>query len=120
MTLPLMAVGAIGVVSVAAHWIGPQLRQVVDAFAAGDLAAAIAGNAELLDSFDFESTDEFPNPLPAKAMLRALGPARRPVPPAHGRVHPRARHPGAEDPGRRRATCGHGRPAWLTAATSRR
>jgi len=37
MTLPLMAVGALGVISVAAHWIGPQLRKVVDAFAAGDL-----------------------------------------------------------------------------------
>jgi 4-hydroxy-tetrahydrodipicolinate synthase len=73
MTLPLLAVGAVGVVSVAAHWIGPQLRRVVDAFLAGDLASAIAGNAELLDSFDFESTEEFPNPLPAKAMLRALG-----------------------------------------------
>ena len=73
MTLPLMSVGAVGVVSVASHWIGPQFRQVVDAFAAGDLATAIAGNAELLDSFDFESSDEFPNPLPAKAMLRALG-----------------------------------------------
>ncbi len=73
MTLPLMAVGAIGVISVAAHWVGPQLRRVVDAFAAGDLDTAITGNAELLDSFDFESTDEFPNPLPAKAMLRALG-----------------------------------------------
>jgi 4-hydroxy-tetrahydrodipicolinate synthase len=73
MTLPLMAVGAVGVISVAAHWVAPQLRQVVDAFVAGDLATAIAGNAELLDSFDFESTDEFPNPLPAKAMLRALG-----------------------------------------------
>ena len=73
MTLPLMAVGAVGVVSVAAHWVGPQLGQVVDSFIAGDLAAAIAGNAELLDSFDFESTEEFPNPLPAKAVLRALG-----------------------------------------------
>ncbi len=73
MTLPLMSVGAVGVISVAAHWVGPQLRKVVDAFLAGDLAAAIAGNAELLDSFDFESSPEFPNPLPAKAMLRALG-----------------------------------------------
>jgi 4-hydroxy-tetrahydrodipicolinate synthase len=73
MTLPLLAIGAVGVVSVAAHWVGPQLRRVVDAFLAGDLAAAIAGQAELLDSFDFESTPEFPNPLPAKAMLRALG-----------------------------------------------
>ena len=73
MTLPFLAVGAVGVVSVAAHWVAPQFRRAVDAFLAGDLAAAIAGNAELLDSFDFESTPEFPNPLPAKAVMRALG-----------------------------------------------
>jgi 4-hydroxy-tetrahydrodipicolinate synthase len=73
MTLPFLAVGAVGVVSVAAHWIGPQFRRVVDAFLAGDRDSAIAGNAELLDSFDFESTPEFPNPLPAKAVMRALG-----------------------------------------------
>jgi 4-hydroxy-tetrahydrodipicolinate synthase len=73
MTLPLLAVGAVGVISVAAHWVGPQFRAVVDAFLAGDVAGAIAGNAELLDSFDFESSAEFPNPLPAKAALRALG-----------------------------------------------
>jgi 4-hydroxy-tetrahydrodipicolinate synthase len=46
---------------------------VVDAFLSGDLAAAIAGHAELLDSFDFEGSDEYPNPLPAKAVCRALG-----------------------------------------------
>jgi 4-hydroxy-tetrahydrodipicolinate synthase len=73
MTLPLLAVGAIGVISVAAHWIAPQFRAVVDAFLRGDLATAIAGNAELLDSFDFESTPNYPNPLPAKAMCRAMG-----------------------------------------------
>ena len=73
MTLPLLAVGAIGVISVAAHWVGPQFRRVVDAFLAGDLATAVTGNAELLDSFDFESSAEFPNPLPTKAILRALG-----------------------------------------------
>jgi 4-hydroxy-tetrahydrodipicolinate synthase len=73
MTLPLLAVGAVGIISVAAHWIGPQFRAVVDAFLRGDLVAAIAGNAELLDSFDFESTEDYPNPLPTKAVLRALG-----------------------------------------------
>jgi 4-hydroxy-tetrahydrodipicolinate synthase len=73
MTLPFLSVGAVGLVSVAAHWVGPQLRRVIDAFLAGDLATAIPGNAELLDSFDFESTPEYPNPLPAKAMMRALG-----------------------------------------------
>jgi 4-hydroxy-tetrahydrodipicolinate synthase len=73
MTLPLMSVGAVGVISVAAHWAGPRFRRVVDAFVAGDVTAAIAANAELLDSFDFESTADYPNPLPAKAALRALG-----------------------------------------------
>jgi 4-hydroxy-tetrahydrodipicolinate synthase len=73
MTLPLLAVGAVGIISVAAHWVGPQFRAVVDAFLRGDLATAIRGNAELLDSFDFESTEEYPNPLPTKAILRALG-----------------------------------------------
>jgi 4-hydroxy-tetrahydrodipicolinate synthase len=73
MTLPLLSIGAVGVISVASHWIGPQFRRVIDAFLAGDLATAVTGHAELLDSFDFESSEEFPNPLPAKAVLRALG-----------------------------------------------
>ncbi len=73
MTLPLLSVGAVGVISVAAHWAGPRFRRALDAFFAGDVAGAVAANAELLDSFDFESTADYPNPLPAKAALRALG-----------------------------------------------
>jgi 4-hydroxy-tetrahydrodipicolinate synthase len=73
MTLPLLAVGAVGVISVAAHWVGPQLKSVTEAFLRGDLAEAIAGNARLLDAIDFQSGDEYPNPLPAKAILRAMG-----------------------------------------------
>ena len=73
LTLPLLAIGAVGVISVASHWVGPQFRRVIDAFVAGDLATAIADHAELLDSFDFESSEDYPNPLPAKAVLRALG-----------------------------------------------
>jgi 4-hydroxy-tetrahydrodipicolinate synthase len=73
MTLPLLAVGAIGAISVASHWVGPQLRAVIDAFLRGDLAEAIAGNAALLDAIDFQSGDEYPNPLPAKAICRAMG-----------------------------------------------
>jgi 4-hydroxy-tetrahydrodipicolinate synthase len=73
MTLPLLAVGAIGVISVASHWVGPQFKKVIGAFLSGDLEGALAGHAELLDSFDFESGEDHPNPLPAKAILRALG-----------------------------------------------
>ena len=88
MTLPLMAVGAVGVVSVAGHWIGPQLRKVVDAFVAGDLAAAIAGNAELLDSFDFESTRGVPEPAARQGDAAGARAAGGPMPPAHGASTP--------------------------------
>ena len=46
----------------------------------GDLDAAIAQHAELLDSFRFETSERWPNPLPAKAVLRAIGHRRRAVP----------------------------------------
>jgi 4-hydroxy-tetrahydrodipicolinate synthase len=73
MTLPLLAVGAIGLISVASHWVGPQLGTVIDDFLSGNLSQAIAGHADLLDSIDFVGSDDYPNPMPAKAMLRALG-----------------------------------------------
>ena len=88
MTLPLLAVGAVGVISVASHWVGPQFRAVVDAFCGGDLAEAIAGNAELLESFDFESQRGVPEPPPGQGHLPRHGPPRRAVPPAHGRSTP--------------------------------
>ncbi len=37
------------------------------------MAGARDINARLIDSFDFESSESFPNPLPAKAACRALG-----------------------------------------------
>jgi len=73
LTLPLLAVGAVGLVSVASHWAGPELGQMIAAHGSGDVAAARHLNARLVESYDFESSEEFPNPLPAKAACRALG-----------------------------------------------
>jgi 4-hydroxy-tetrahydrodipicolinate synthase len=73
LTLPLLAVGAVGVISVASHWAGRELAELVAAFSKGDHDGARAVNARLLESYTFESTDEFPNPLPAKAACRVLG-----------------------------------------------
>ncbi len=47
--------------------------ELVEAVEKGDLDAARAVNARLLDSYAFESSDDAPNPVPAKAILRALG-----------------------------------------------
>ena len=73
LTLPLLALGGVGVISVCAHWAGPEMHRMVHAALDGDLVRARAENARLVESYDFESTDQFPNPLPAKAACRALG-----------------------------------------------
>jgi len=73
MALPMMAVGAVGVISVAAHWAGPEMSEMISAFQRGDVIKARELLAGLLDSFEFESTDDAPNPLPVKAMMRAIG-----------------------------------------------
>jgi 4-hydroxy-tetrahydrodipicolinate synthase len=73
LTLPLIAVGAVGVISVCAHWSGPEMHRMVHAALDGDLETAQGENARLVESYDFESTEPFPNPLPAKAACRALG-----------------------------------------------
>jgi 4-hydroxy-tetrahydrodipicolinate synthase len=73
LTLPLLAVGAVGLISVASHWAAPEIGEMVAAFTKGDTDAAMAYNARLVESWEFETSDEAPNPVPTKAMLRALG-----------------------------------------------
>lgn len=94
-TLPLLAVGSLGLVSVAGHWVGRELAAMIGSFMAGDVASARATNAALADSVSFQSSDEWPNPLPAKAACRALGLAvgqcRLPLGPAPDELDERAR-----------------------------
>jgi 4-hydroxy-tetrahydrodipicolinate synthase len=73
MTLPLLAVGGVGVVSVASHWTGTLQGQMVAAFFKGDVDEARRTNARLLPSFVFETGDRAPNPIPTKAVMRVLG-----------------------------------------------
>lgn len=73
LTLPLLAVGAVGVVGVATHWCSPEFAEMIAAFNKGDLATAREINARLLDSFMFENTDASPYSVSAKAMMRTLG-----------------------------------------------
>jgi len=72
-TLPLLAVGAVGVISVASHWVGRQMGEMIDAFEKGDVSTARRINAGLLDSYDYESSPDAVNPVPTKTMLRVLG-----------------------------------------------
>ncbi len=72
-TLPLLSVGAVGVVSVCGNWAGLEMAELLACFANGDVEGARLANDRLLASFAFESSEDFPNPLPAKAAGRALG-----------------------------------------------
>ncbi len=73
LTLPLLAVGAVGVISVASHWVGRQMSEMIEAFEKGDLATARRINAGLIASYDYETGDDAPNPIPTKTLLRVLG-----------------------------------------------
>jgi 4-hydroxy-tetrahydrodipicolinate synthase len=95
LTLPLLAVGAVGVVGVATHWSAIDHQEMITAFEKGDVGTARAVNARLLPSFAFETGDDAPNPVPTKTMLRVLGlPAgqcRLPMGDAPDWVEPKAR-----------------------------
>lgn len=75
MTLPLLAVGAVGVVGVCTHWAAPEMVEMIAAFGKGDVDRARQLNALLIDSYAFETGAAAPNPVPTKAMMRVLGQA---------------------------------------------
>jgi 4-hydroxy-tetrahydrodipicolinate synthase len=99
-TLPLMAVGAVGLVGTTSHWTAPQFQQMFDAFGRGDVALARALHARLLPSFRFANSDESVFSMSIKALLRTLdlpaGECRLPLPPAPPGVEERAREVWAE------------------------
>ncbi len=84
LTLSLLAVGAVGVIGVATHWAAPVMAQMISAFQAGDIVRAQQLNARMIESYDFETGDLNPNPVPTKAMLRAIGQPAGPCRPPMG------------------------------------
>ncbi len=85
LTLPLMAIGAVGTIGVATHWASREIAAMFDAFERGDVKAAAAVNRGLLSSYAFETSDAAPNPVPTKCIMRLMGlpagPCRLPMGP---------------------------------------
>ncbi|MDQ4149438.1 MAG: 4-hydroxy-tetrahydrodipicolinate synthase [Actinomycetota bacterium] len=83
-TLAWIAMGAVGVVSVASHVVGPRIARMIEVFKNGNAAEAQRINVELVPVVEamFITT----NPVPVKAALRIMGlpvgEARLPLPPA--------------------------------------
>lgn len=72
-TLPLLSVGCVGLVGVATHWAAREFGELIASYHKGDVEGARRINERLLESCRFETSDEAPNPVPAKAMLRTMG-----------------------------------------------
>ena len=69
--LPMLAAGGRGVFSVAAHIIGPQMRNMIRAYLDGDIAESARLHRDMikLDAVLFSDT----NPIPVKAALNMMG-----------------------------------------------
>jgi len=71
MTLPMLALGCSGIISVAAHIIGDEMKAMVDAWFAGDTAQATKWHLELFPVF--KGIFVTSNPVPIKALMNMIG-----------------------------------------------
>ncbi len=69
--LPMLSVGAVGVVSVASHIVGSRIKSMIEAYVSGQMALALAYHEQLQPLFKalFSTT----NPIPVKAALEHIG-----------------------------------------------
>ena len=95
LTLAFLAVGAVGTIGVATHWVGKETKAMMNAFFSGDVQTAMKINQQMIPSYGFETGDEAPNPVPTKAMMRIMGlpagPTRPPLGPEPDWVESQAR-----------------------------
>jgi 4-hydroxy-tetrahydrodipicolinate synthase len=85
LTLPLLSVGAVGVIGVCTHWSAGLHAEMIAAHDKGDVERAREINARLVPSFRVEVGPTWVQTSAAKAALAALGrpagPLRLPLPP---------------------------------------
>ena len=71
LTLPILSIGGAGIISVVAHVAGKDLRKMVDAYFAGNVAEAQEINMKLYDIFKTMFITS--NPVPVKYALNRIG-----------------------------------------------
>lgn len=71
LTLPLLSIGAAGIVSVAAHIIGNDMQEMINSFKQGDVRAAAEQHRKLLPIMN--ALFAAPNPVPVKTALQLSG-----------------------------------------------
>ncbi|HAA0649402.1 4-hydroxy-tetrahydrodipicolinate synthase [Listeria innocua] len=81
LTLPILAVGGNGVISVASHVVGNEMQEMMQAFESGDVKKAASIHRSLLPLMN--GLFSVPNPAPTKYLLNqqgiSVGPVRLPL-----------------------------------------
>ena len=70
-TFPIMAIGGYGIISVASHVVGKQIKQMIDSFLSGKVAEAAAIHRRLLPLVD--ALFIVSNPIPVKYAVNQVG-----------------------------------------------
>ncbi|HEY2332481.1 MAG TPA: 4-hydroxy-tetrahydrodipicolinate synthase [Acidimicrobiales bacterium] len=95
LTLPMLSVGAVGVIGVATHWAGPVFGEMIASYEKGDVARARELHVRLIPSFEYSNSETVVFSMATKAMLRNLGlpvgECRPPLGPAPAGTEERAR-----------------------------
>lgn len=71
LTLPALAIGGVGIVSVASHVVGRDMTEMIHSFLAGNHSAAASLHRKLMPVF--EGLFAYPSPGPTKVALQKLG-----------------------------------------------
>jgi len=71
MTIPVLSIGGVGIVSVASHVVGREMKEMIHSFIEGDVKSAAKAHQKLIELFEgiFLSS----NPAPIKDLLNVLG-----------------------------------------------
>jgi 4-hydroxy-tetrahydrodipicolinate synthase len=71
LTLPMLALGGKGVVSVASHVVGSQIKEMIQSFESGDIQRAMQIHLKLFSIF--KALFVVTNPIPVKEALNMIG-----------------------------------------------
>lgn len=71
LTLPMLALGCSGIISVAAHVVGEEMKSMIDAWFVGDVQTALQWHLKLMPVF--KGVFVTSNPVPVKYLLKHVG-----------------------------------------------
>jgi 4-hydroxy-tetrahydrodipicolinate synthase len=73
LTLPLLSVGAVGVVGVVTHYVGQIMADMITAHREGRVADAMNLNRQMMPAYAHFGYDDAPSPVPTKSIMNLLG-----------------------------------------------